>query len=191
MSSGFDRAWLDFIEFPPPVLPTVSAGPYDTICAGETYQLKGTAANYDSVHWFTLGDGTFSDPGILNPVYTTGTNDIINESVKLKIIAYGANGNTTSFMYLAISGIPIAHITVVPDDTICSWQTFYLYSNASGAETYLWTPGNFTTPDIVADLATVGSPGSYWFRLVVANSLNCITTDSILIQIKFLKCSGI
>ncbi len=170
VSSGQDRAWIDFIEFPPPVLPNVSAGPYDTICAGETYQLEGNATTYDSIHWFTFGDGIFSDPVILNPVYTPGTNDIINESVKLKIMAYGANGNTTSFMYLTISDIPIAHITVVPDDTICSWQTVYLYSNASGAETYLWTPGNFTTPDIVVDLATVGTPGSYWFRLVTTNT---------------------
>lgn len=189
VSSGQDRAWLDFIEFPPPLLPNVSAGPYDTICAGETCQLEGNATNYDSILWFTFGDGAFSAPGILNPVYTPGTNDINNESVKLKIVAYGVNGNTTSFMYLTISGTPIAHITAVPDDTICSWQMVYLYSNASGAETYHWTPGNFTTPDIAVDLSTVGSPGSYWFRLVATNTFNCNATDSMLIHIK--DCLGI
>ena len=189
VSSGQDRAWLDYIEFPPPLLPSVSAGPYDTICAGQKYQLQGTASHYDSIKWFTNGDGLFSDPGILNTVYTPGTNDIINESVRLKIVAYGTNGNTPGFMYLAISGIPTADITVAPDDTICSWQTVYLYSNASGAETYLWTPGNFTTPEIVADLTTVGTPGSYWFRLTAINSFNCKAMDSVLIHFK--DCLGI
>ena len=36
VSNGLDRAWLDYIEFPPPLLPNVSAGPSDTICAGES-----------------------------------------------------------------------------------------------------------------------------------------------------------
>jgi hypothetical protein len=189
ISNGLDRAWLDNIEFPPPFLPAASAGPYDTICAGEKYLLQGTASDYDSVKWFSNGDGTFSDPRILNPLYTPGPDDILNASVRLKLVAYGPNGNTPGFMYLAISDIPTAHITVLPDDTICSWQTVYLYSNASGAETYLWTPGNFPTQDIIADLSTVGSPGSYWFRLVATNTLNCDTRDSVLIHFK--DCLGV
>jgi hypothetical protein len=189
ISSGLDRAWLDYIEFPPPLLPTVSTGPYDTICAGQIYQLQGTASHYDSVKWVTDGDGLFSDPQILQPFYTPGINDIINESVRLKIIAYGANGNTPGFMYLTISGIPTVHLSVAPGDTICSWQTVYLYSNASGADAYLWTPGNFTTPDIIADLSTVGTPGSYWFRVKASNSVNCDARDSVLIHFK--DCLGI
>ena len=189
VSSGQDRAWIDYIEFPPPLLPVVSAGPYDTICAGQNYILYGTASHYDSIRWFTNGDGSFNDPRILNPVYTPGTNDVINESVRLKIVAYGANGNTNSFMFLSISGIPSAHISVAPDDTVCSWQTVHLYSNASGADTYLWSPGSFTTPDIAADLSTVGTPGSYWFRVVVKNHLNCSAADSMLIHFK--DCLGI
>jgi len=139
--------------------------------------------------WFTNGDGSFSDPAIPNPVYTPGTNDIINELVRLKITAYGENGNTTGFMYLTIAGIPTVHITVSPGDTICSWQTVTLYSNASGADTWRWSPGGFTTPDISADLSTVGTPGSYWFRLVAGNSFNCSARDSVLIHFK--DCVGI
>jgi len=189
VSSGLDKAWIDYIEFPPPLLPAASAGPYDTICAGQNYHLQGTASHYDSVMWFTNGDGSFSDPEILSPVYTPGTNDIINELVRLKITAYGENGNTTGFMYLTITGIPTAHITFTPDDTICSWQTITLYSNASGADNYLWSPGNFITPDIVADISTVGTPGSYWFRLIASNLLNCSIKDSVLIHFK--DCVGI
>ena len=92
-------------------------------------------------------------------------------------------------MYLTIAGIPTSQITVTPGDTICSWQTVYLYSNASGADTFLWTPGNFTTPDIAADLTTVGTPGSYWFKVAVKNSFDCSVSDSVLINFK--DCLGI
>jgi hypothetical protein len=170
-------------------LPAVSAGPFDTICAGQIYELQGTASDYDSIKWFTTGDGVFSNPEILNPSYTPGINDIINKSVRLKIMAYGTNGNSPAFMDLTITDIPSVKITVAPDDTVCSWQTVYLYSNASGADDFLWTPGNFTTPDIIADLSTVGTPGSYWFKLIASNSVNCDSRDSVLIHFK--DCLGI
>ena len=189
ISSGQDRAWLDYIEFPPPLLPAVSAGPFDTVCAGKGYHLQGSAEDFDSIHWISFGDGTFNDPAIPDPVYTPGAEDIINGSVRLKIVAYGANGSSPAFMDLTINEAPEAQITANPDDTICSWQTVYLYSNATGAENYLWTPGNFTTADIAADLSTVGTPGSYWFRLIATNEFKCSVTDSVLIHFK--NCLGI
>jgi hypothetical protein len=189
VSSGLDRAWLDFIEFPPPLLPTVNAGPDDTICAGQEYLLRATASDYDSLRWFTDGDGSFSNPEIQNPIYTPGNSDISNGSVRLIIIAYGPNGNTPGFMYLRIQDNPTIHITAEPGDTICSWQTVQLYSNASGADTYLWAPGNLTTPDIILDLAAVGAPGSYWFRLIATGLQNCSVKDSVLIHFK--DCLGI
>ena len=92
-------------------------------------------------------------------------------------------------MDLAILESPSVNITVEPNDTICSWQTVYLSSNASGATSYLWTPGNFTTPEISANLSTVGALGSYWFRLIATNDLNCSVEDSVMIHFK--DCLGI
>ena len=92
-------------------------------------------------------------------------------------------------MDLTIADSPSVTISVIPNDTVCSWQTVYLYSNASGAAAYLWTPGNFTTPDIAADLSTVGAPGSHWFRLSATNPENCVARDSVLIHFK--DCVGI
>jgi hypothetical protein len=147
------------------------------------------AENFDSVNWISFGDGTFNDPSVVNPLYTPGPEDISNGSVRLKIIAYGANGSSPAFMDLTILESPAVDISVLPDDTICSWQTVYLYSNAAGAQTYLWTPGNFTTADITADLSTVGTPGSYWFKLIAINLFNCSVRDSVLIHFK--DCLGI
>ena len=268
LSVGEDCAWIDYIEFPPPVLPQVYAGRYDTICAGQTYQLHGTAENYDSLQWTTSGDGIFSNSSIPEPVYTPGNNDIINGSVKLKLTGYGTSGSAPSHMYLTISAIPtaqisgqyticrgqtsslniqltgsspwklimnpidtvnittspyqyrvspsattsysiatvsglhgctgsasgsgiitvhpspITHITASPNDTLCSWQSLTLSSNASNAESFLWTPLNLTTADITVGMTSLGSPGSYWIKLNTYNAFNCSAQDSILIHFK-------
>jgi hypothetical protein len=273
LSVGSDCAWVDFIEFPPPVLPTVNAGPYDTICAGQTYQLQGEAANYDSIKWTTYGDGTFSNDHILSPVYTPGTSDVLTGSVRLKLTAYGISGSAPSHMYLTISGIPTAllsgqknicsgettsleitltgtppwqvtmnpqevltvssspytysvspmatttysiasvsglhgcvgtasgsaqvtvnplptvDITLQPNDTLCTWQTLNLASNASGAATFLWTPGNKTTADISVEMATLGGTGDYWIKLAATSANNCTSMDSVKIYVK--ECVGI
>ena len=65
--AGQDRAWIDFIGFPPPVLPVIDAGADDTVCAGLTYRLKAEGSLYDSLTWTTSGDGTFDTVSILNP----------------------------------------------------------------------------------------------------------------------------
>ncbi len=70
-------------------IPTVIAGPDTTICVGQTLQLEGFASAYDSVKWFTDGDGVFSDPMMLTTVYTPGDNDTTNKNIDLTLTAYG------------------------------------------------------------------------------------------------------
>ena len=60
-----------------------------TICANENYQLSTTAENFESVTWISLGDGSFSNVNMLNPIYFPGENDIANGSVILAINAIG------------------------------------------------------------------------------------------------------
>ncbi len=65
---------------------TVSAGGDDSVCAGNTYLLAGTrGGGASSSTWTTLGDGLFSDPTIVNAVYTPGATDITNGTVMLII----------------------------------------------------------------------------------------------------------
>lgn len=70
-------------------LPNISAGPDTVICIGQSLQLSGYVSAYDSVKWFTGGDGTFDDPLSLSPVYTPGNNDTTNKHVELLLVAYG------------------------------------------------------------------------------------------------------
>ena len=65
-------------------VPTVEAGPNDTICEGDTYMLMDVELyNYTSMTWTTNGDGTFDDE--INATYTPGSGDIANDSAVLTI----------------------------------------------------------------------------------------------------------
>jgi hypothetical protein len=60
-----------------------------TVCEGNEYKMTSTKAeNYEFLKWSTSGDGHFSDPAILLPVYYPGDNDISRGSVKLSLTAH-------------------------------------------------------------------------------------------------------
>lgn len=66
-----DTMWLDIV--PPPFC---SAGPDDSINAGDTYPIPSASAGSDSsILWTTSGDGAFDNDAILAPTYTPGPVD--------------------------------------------------------------------------------------------------------------------
>jgi hypothetical protein len=90
--AGADCAWLDNIILPPLMTLTCYAGPDDYTCTGSDYQCDGQATDWVAVEWTTDGDGSFDDAGILNPVYSPGTNDIAEGSVQLTMAAEDSEG---------------------------------------------------------------------------------------------------
>jgi hypothetical protein len=187
--NGSNAAWIDEIVFPPPPLPNVYSGNDTMVCAGQAMQLHGTASSYDSLRWTTFGDGIFSNDTILNPLYMPGANDLNSGSVKLRLKARGANGCYASSLHLAIAAIPVPHLTILPDDTVCGGQAVHLFADTIPGGLYLWTPGGFTTPGITADTSLTGGFGSKWFRVRITNSSNCVSSDSL--KVTFKDCSGI
>jgi hypothetical protein len=185
---GQDRVWLDFIAFPPPVLPEVDPGPDDTICAGQLYLLTATASGYDSLKWTTTGDGRYSNDTLLQPAYTPGNEDIVNGSVKLKLTGYGLYGSYTKSMNLTIGAIPVAAISLFPNDTVCAGQTILLSADTSSGGFYHWTPGGITTPEVFMDTLLTGGIGSYLGRLTVTSQEGCTNRDSLMIT--FMACAG-
>jgi hypothetical protein len=91
-------------------LPTVDAGGDATIQSSDTYAIPATATNYSAVTWDNgAGDGTFSDPSIINPVYTPGPNDKINGFVLLTVVVDGispCSGTAIDNLLLTIEGVP-------------------------------------------------------------------------------------
>jgi hypothetical protein len=73
-------------------VPQVNAGNNAAVCAGNSYVLQGTAANYASVHWTSEGDGTFDNATLLQAKYTPGTTDLLYGSVELCLTAQGLMG---------------------------------------------------------------------------------------------------
>ena len=184
LSGGQDKAWIDFIDFPPPILPSINAGVDDTICAGEVYQLTAEATLYDSLQWTTNGDGIFDTANIVSPVYTPGTNDIINGIVKLTMSAYSEYGSVVNSMNLAIGGIPAAAISADPNDTICTWQSVILNVDTLNGGSYLWSPGGLQTSSITVDTAIAGGAGTKMFTVTVTSPFGCIASDTVYINFK-------
>jgi len=186
---GSNAGWVDNIIFPPPPLPVIFPGNDTTICRGNVMHLNATVSSYDSLLWSTLGDGTFSNDTILNPVYTPGINDVNTGSVILRLRASGVNGCNENSLHLSFAAFPVARITILPKDTVCGGQLIHLYADTLTGCHYLWTPGEFSTPEITIDTTMTGGFGSHWFKVKITNSSSCSSFDST--RITFKDCTGI
>ncbi len=127
------------------IMPVADAGADDVICAGESYQLSGSASDYESVLWTTSGTGSFvPDANSLDAVYVPGNADIIIGQVQLTLTAFGFGDcpDTQDMMMLQIHPQPSAHAG--PDAEICENTTFMV--TGASAENYTqisWTHNGF------------------------------------------------
>ncbi len=142
-------------------LPSASAGGDATVCENATYQLSGGSSNSSSVLWRTSGDGSFDDPSILNPIYTLGTNDLVNGSAELELTAYAvapATDTISDNMLLSVIYNPIA---MAGDDMyVCGEGSAQLDGQQENASSTLWTSkgdGSFDDPSILNAIYTMGS----------------------------------
>jgi hypothetical protein len=125
---------------------SADAGDDAAICANETYQLDGTAANFASVKWTTSGDGTFDNANIQDPVYTPGNLDVLAGTATLTITAYAqapCTENGVDAMVLSISKVATANAG--DDDKICENETYTLNGTAANYYYTVWyTSGDGT-----------------------------------------------
>ena len=166
---------------------TANAGGDATICAGTNYSLAGAqATQYSSLNWTTNGNGTFSNPTILNPVYIPSFNDKLIGSVTLTLHATGlapCNGVVSDAMVLTID--PGATVNAGPDATSCA--TTYTVSSATASNyfslnwltsgTGLFTNGNTLSPTYSPSTADFIS-GSVILTLNATSIAPCTTTAS-------------
>ncbi len=83
--------------------PLVFAGADTLILQDEEYQIVNSVAeNYDSIRWFSSGDGAFNNDSILNAVYTPGVSDNENGGVILSLTAYSQCGIESDSLNLTI-----------------------------------------------------------------------------------------
>lgn len=129
-SSGSDCAWVDFIVLPSTPTTACIAGNDGYSCQGEPYQCQGEAVNYSTLAWESTGSGTFSNPAILNPIYTPSAGDIADGSVTLTLAATGVSGTSVDNMVLTI--VEPATATAGANGVTCE-GTPYVHTGASAA----------------------------------------------------------
>lgn len=102
--------------------PLVSAGGDGAVCTSEQFPIvAATASNFTTVIWTTSGNGTFSNTGIVNPVYTPGSQDIANGTVVLTITADpGSQCSATSSMTLTLQNdLPVSVVINQTTPQLC------------------------------------------------------------------------
>jgi hypothetical protein len=190
VSSGLDAAWTDFIVFPPQYKTTATAGNDADICAGDILQLHGMADSYDSLRWTSDGTGQFSNPTILDPVYTPSAQDVTNGMVTLLLTAYGINSVDTNSMMLMIYTAPVANAG--GNGSICRGQSYPVAgSSAIGYTTLHWGTSGDGTFDDQAALHPVYAPGaqdlsagSVKLKFYATGSMACpLASDSLMLTI--------
>ena len=131
--------------------PTASAGADNSVCGSNTIALSGSATNYSTVSWLTSGNGTFSNSGILNPVYTPGSADISAGSVTLTLTANGLGSCNPAADNMVLTIYPQPLVNAGPDASICySTASYILSGTASNYASVQWQAldgtGTFGTP---------------------------------------------
>ena len=167
---------------------TVNAGPDGTTCEGSNFQVNGASAQLaSSVLWTTSGSGTFSNPAIINPVYTPGPADIAAGSVVLTLTATSAapcSGTSSDALTLIINQEPTADAGT--DGTICQGEQYVITDAvASNFSSVIWSStgsgmfisGNTLTPTYIPSQLDILA-GSVVLTLIASNPPCPDYTDS-------------
>ena len=139
---------------------SLDAGPDDEICINEaTYNITGASSDNMSLLWTTSGSGTFSDPTVIDPVYTRGATDITEVTLTLtgnKIDGCAVTLNDA--MTLTFAGLPVADAGA--DKDLCEGTADVTLSDAIAENgTVLWTTsgdGTFNDATAVNPVYTFG-----------------------------------
>jgi hypothetical protein len=180
-SSTDDAAWLDDISLPVHEALFVEPGAGGFVCQGDSYTPESQAGNYNSILWTSDGDGSFNDKNLLKPEYLPGPEDIKNGSVLLSMQVNGFDGCDGNLTSVLIYPSPLPEI-YFPTDTIASFNTpLVLDASSVDAGSWLWLPGNETTPIITVD--TIGlDRGSKTEILQIKSSNGCMAQKMIRIH---------
>jgi gliding motility-associated-like protein len=142
--------------------PTVFAGEDATVCGDQMYDLDdATASNYETIRWFTSGDGHFNNATVLNTKYTPGESDIVRGFVTLTLFAYGSElcEDASDEMTLFIESEP--EVDAGPNATICETDTYFLeFATASDYESLLWSTNGDGSFDDITSLNPIYTPGN-------------------------------
>jgi hypothetical protein len=142
-SDGADCAWLDNIYLPAPLVTTIFAGKDAEACANGYYSCNPRATNVKTMLWSSTGDGEFSNPAIMYPIYTPGSADIGLGTVNLIFsIVDQSNNSLSDTLTLTFTTEPSTPVIITGSEEVDPWtEEFTWYSTSSSflASMYSWT----------------------------------------------------
>lgn len=165
-------------------IPTVSAGADMDLCSGTaTVTLSDAAATNGTISWTSSGNGTFSDPAAVNPVYTFGSSDTGPVTLTMTVTS-ATCGIVTDNLTITFTPEPVADAG--PGGSVCRTETGFQVAGASHAGgTVTWTTGgNGTFSDSTVDnpYYTFGTAdytaGSVTLTMTVTGGVTCGTVSS-------------
>lgn len=168
-----DTAYQDITVLP---LPEVTLAPQGAGCI-DSGPLNLTGGSPEGGEYW--GDGIVDN--VFYPEEAGAGEHLINYSWA------DTNGcsNTASQLFTVY---PLPAVNIGNDTSVCEDVTMKLNAEVPGATSYLWTPGNYTTPAITVDTAGIGI-GLQEYSVLVTDENGCAGSDTI--AILFLDCTGI
>ncbi len=164
----------------------VNAGSNQTIAAGQSATLTGTAFNVPQVRWLTSGTGTFSNQYALQTVYYPSTADMLAGGVTLTLRDRFNAAIKDKMKLKIIRDCPTVNI-VPASDTICGYDQGGLYTITANATGYGYmlewsTPGSGYFDDEYLAATTYfysdgdAGSGKVWLYVTVTDTIgNCPT----------------
>lgn len=175
-------------------LPVANAGPDETICTNSYLLSQATAQNYSSLNWTTTGTGTFSNPSVVNTVYTPSLQDLTAGAVTLTLTVNSLSpcvSQVVDQMTLTIGQAVSADAGF--DGATCGTSPFTVTtSSASQATTISWSSsgtGTFVNQNTLNPTYTPGANdvtlGYAILTMLVQGSAPCfdIISDDMLLEI--------
>ncbi len=186
-SSGCGNA-VDTIRIDFSKAPLAFAGNDEAICSAGPYTLQAaTAANYSSIKWTHNGNGTLSDPSILNPIYTPATNEKV--AVEFILTVYGSStcGNMVISDMVTLTFVPEMAVNAGIDQSIIEGTATTLngiVAGGSGLYSFNWSPVELLLDNSVLKPKTTVLNTETLFTLTVVDMLcGSVQTDEILITL--------
>jgi gliding motility-associated-like protein len=165
-------------------LPNLSAGPLDSICYGESYQLNATPNDLAIYQW-TSTDNSLSNPNIPNPIIQPETS---SEYFLFAVDSVGslACSNTSSVQILVYPNPEISiQLPANYPGWICFGDNILLEAVTDNGVNFQWTASNptpFTNSNIGITNATPSDTTDFY--VVTTNIHGCSNSDSITIDVQ-------
>ncbi|MDT8401059.1 MAG: gliding motility-associated C-terminal domain-containing protein [Bacteroidales bacterium] len=166
---------------------TAYSGPDDFVYIEDgSYNLDAAVVENGTVLWGSLGDGTFNDPTLVNPVYTLGPSDTESVILYMDVIPIIGCTPVSDTIKLTVSERPQANAGA--DATVCASEISYTVTDASSqGGTILWTTsgdGSFDDATLENPVYTFGagdiSSGSVTLTLTVTGLFESDSDDKII-----------